>query len=445
MLTLNAYHRIKITQNGAALLVFMMIVAMATMAAVYSKYNTTTMSIDRDKKTSIALQKAKEALIYYSLNNAYLSGCVSATNCARPGDLPCPDTTNDGIAEASCGNAAGTTQQANRIRRLPWKNLGLEDLSDGYGERLWYAVSNNYKYNTRTRPLNSDTLGTITVRDAAGKVIYDATTGGGVAAVIFSAGNAITRQDAYVQNRNAAGANTANNYLDIALGEDNANFIDSNSNGFIIGPVKDANGNVILNDRLIVITRDEMAAAMESYVLTQVRAALLTYYNANFYYPYPANFNDGTCIVTTGVDITSGCNSTNLNYNGRIPVSNIDQSGANWVSTSILRGLRAGNWFQQNLWRELIYYAITPDCEIVTLNCSGTTQLLTLANALKTPINNKQVVILSAGKTIAAQSRVSKTSELNYFEGENASPLDYVYSRSLITNNTFNDRAMSIP
>lgn len=437
----------KSKQKGASLLVFMMIVAMAIVATIYSKYNTTTIAIDRDKKTTDALKKAKEALIYYSLNNTYLNGatCLSSTNCPRPGDLPCPDRTNDGASETSCGNAAGNNQ-AFRLNRLPWKTLGLEDLTDGYGERLWYAVSNNYKYNTRTRPLNSDTTGSITIRDSTGKVIYDATTGGGVVAVIFSPGNAITRQDGYVQNRSAAGINTAKNYLDnIALNEDNSDFVDGTSNGFILGPVKDNAGNVILNDRFIVITKDEMAAAMESYVLTQVREALLTYYNANAYYPYPAAFSDTTCIVTTAMNITTGCNSVNSSYQGRIPVFNLDQSGSTWLSTSILKGLRASNWFQQNLWRELIYYAIAPDCDIVTPNCSGASQKLTLNNALLAPENTKNAVVISAGKAIAAQSRVSKTSELNYFEGENASPLDHVYSRSLTINNSFNDRAMSIP
>lgn len=423
---------------------------MAVTATIYSKYNTYTIAIDRDKKTTEALKKAKEALIYYSLNNSYLnsSTCVSNTNCPRPGDLPCPDTTNDGTSETSCGNTGGNNQVL-RLNRLPWKTIGLDDLTDGYGERLWYAVSNNYKYNTRTRPLNSNTVGTITVRDSTGKVIYDATTGGGVVAVIFSPGNAITRQDGYVQNRDAAGINTAKNYLDIAAGEDNSNFVDGTSsslNGFIMGPVKDATGNMILNDRLIVITRDEMAAAMESYVLSQVREALLTYYNANFYYPYTSSFSDTTCLPANG-NITVGCNSVSASYNGRIPAYNLNQiiPTSTWSATSILRGTRAGNWFQQNSWRELIYYAIAPDCEISTINCSGTSQRLTLNNALLAPVNTKNVVVISAGKAIAAQSRVSKTLEINYFEGENASSLDYIYSRSLTINNSFNDRAMSIP
>lgn len=423
---------------------------MAITATIYSKYNTNTIAIDRDKKTTEALKKAKEALIYYSLNNSYLnsSTCTSNNNCPRPGDLPCPDTTNDGTSETSCGNAGGNNQVL-RLNRLPWKTIGLDDLTDGYGERLWYAVSNNYKYNTRTRPLNSNTVGTITIRDSVGKVIYDATTGGGVVAVIFSPGNAITRQDGYVQNRDATGINIAKNFLDIAVGEDNSNFVDGTStslNGFVMGPVKDATGNMILNDRLIVITRDEMAAAMESYVLSQVRDALLTYYNANFYYPYTSSFSDTTCLPANG-NITVGCNSVSTSYSGRIPAYNLNQiiPTSTWSATSILRGTRAGNWFQQNSWRELIYYAIAPDCEIGTINCSGTSQRLTLNNALLAPVNAKNVVVISAGKVIAAQSRVSKTSEINYFEGENVSPLDYIYSRSLTINNSFNDRAMSIP
>ena len=433
-------------QRGASLLVFMMIVTIAIVATIYAKYNTTTVAIYNEKKTTDALKKAKDALIYYSLNNTYLNSatCVSSTNCARPGDLPCPDTNNDGTAESTCGNAAGNNQVL-RLNRLPWKTLGLDDITDGFGEHLWYAVSNNYKNNTRTRPLNSDTLGTITVKDGAGKVIYDATTGGGVVAVIFSPGNPITRQDGYVQNRNAAGLNNANNYLDVAFGEDNSNFTDgSGTNGFILGPIKDANNNVVLNDRLIVITRDEMAAAMESYVLTQVRDAFLTYYNTNFYYPYPAVFSDTTCIVTTSVNITAGCNSQNLNYEGRIPVFNLDQSGSTWTSTSILKGLRASNWFQQNLWRELIYYAIAPSCEITTLNCSGT-QKLTLNNATLVPQNMKNMVIISAGKTISTQSRITKSAALNYFEGENVTPLDFIYNRPPTVNSFTNDRAMSVP
>lgn len=429
-------------QNGVALLILVLIISLATISTLYSKLTVNSIRIEKEKTTIQALKTAKEALIAYSLNSAYLSlSCTSNTNCARPGDLPCPDRNNDGIAETSCGNAAGNNQ-ARRLNRLPWKTLGLEDLRDGYGERLWYAVSNNYKYNTRTRPLNSDTVGTITVRDSSGRIIYDATTGGGVAAVIIAPGQAIQRQDGVTQDRSTAQENTSTNYLDILVSvEDNADFTDSGGNGFIIGPIKDNNGNEVLNDRLIVITRAEMAAAMESYVLTQVREALSTYYIANSFYPNPALFTDSTCIATTAVNISGGCKVDTSTNHGRIPVTNTDGITATWTATSILRGLRAGNWFQQNLWRELVHYAVAPACATGTTGCTGS-GYLTL-NAL----SDKQVVIISAGRTLTGQSRSTKLSESDYLEGEDLSPLppDNTYIRSSQTNSGFNDRAMSIP
>jgi hypothetical protein len=45
----------------------------------------------------------------------------------------------------TCGSLAGDSGQAQRLGRLPWKTLGLPDLRDGHGERLWYAVSTKYK------------------------------------------------------------------------------------------------------------------------------------------------------------------------------------------------------------------------------------------------------------------------------------------------------------
>ena len=49
------------------------------------------------------------------------------------------------------------------IGRLPWKTFGLPDLRDGSGERLWYALSPNFRDNPSVSPLNSDTRGSITV------------------------------------------------------------------------------------------------------------------------------------------------------------------------------------------------------------------------------------------------------------------------------------------
>ena len=150
-------------QSGVIAILILFIVAVVAISFLVSSLKSSSQT-ERDKVTAAALAQAKAALIGYAAS-VNLFGCTSPSDCPRPGEIPCPDTNDDGQAEPSCGNADGTTGQITRLGRLPWKTLGLPDLRDGYGERLWYAVSNNFKKHSRAFPLNSDTLGTISVRD----------------------------------------------------------------------------------------------------------------------------------------------------------------------------------------------------------------------------------------------------------------------------------------
>lgn len=316
-------------QRGQALLVLLVLLALGAAAAFYTFVSPTSSAIERDKVTAAALAQAKAALIGYAVGVNFVGGNE------RPGDLPCPDTNDSGITGTSCGNAAGTTGQTLRIGRLPWKSLGLPDLRDGDGERLWYAVSSNFKYNSRTTCaspgdagcLNSDTRGTITVRNNAGLLIHDGTnpdpyTPSGVIAVIFAPGAVLQRQGAAAaQDRSCNGGtctaagvctsspvtNTAKcnpaNYLDVigppaltvtgatASTEDNAGFIDgSSADGFINGIIKDAAGNVIVNDRLITITHNDLMPLLERRVAKEAYNCVAAYGAAsNGRYPWAAS------------------------------------------------------------------------------------------------------------------------------------------------------------
>jgi len=444
-------------QRGMMLIMLVFMLGIAAVAYMVHALNGNTVKIERDKKTAAALAEAKAALISYSTRD--LSPGTCTTNCLRPGDLPCPDMNNTGVVGTSCGSAAGSSQTL-RIGRLPWKTLGIGDLRDGYGERLWYAVSNRYKYNTRYRPLNSDTTGTITLRNSSGAVINDGSSSTGLVAVIFSPGPPIVRQDGVQQDRSTSQENVASNYLDIAVGEDNASFTDgSGTDGFIMGPIKDVNGNEILNDRLLPITRNDMIPAMEARVLSEVANALLDYFcgigNANYAtkscnglegnFPNPASFSSTTCLGSNDLTVpSSNCISDTSVSHGRIPVNGISPA---WSSTSILRGVRNGNWFQQNGWRELIHYAVAPACATGTSECNGA-GWLTLNNALLPPIGSKRVVLIAAGRALSGQSRANNTdwtSETNYLEDENLLPLDNTYTRISPISSTIDDRAVSIP
>src|SRR5258708_29066232 len=43
------------------------------------------------------------------------------------------------------------------IGRIPWKTLGIDDLRDASGERLWYALAHNFRKLSGTTVINSDT------------------------------------------------------------------------------------------------------------------------------------------------------------------------------------------------------------------------------------------------------------------------------------------------
>lgn len=436
-----------------ALIMLVFVVGLAATGYLLHALNPATMKIERDKKTAMALAEAKAALIGYAAGVDLTPGACT-TNCPRPGDLPCPDIDNNGIAELTCGNAAGTTGQSSRLGRLPWITLGLPDLRDGSGERLWYAVSNRYKNNTRYRPLNSDTVATITLKNAAGNIINNATSTTGLSAIVIAPGEALIRQDGQVQVRSDANQLIASNYLDIALGEDNQNFTDGTTNGFISGSVKAADGSVIVNDRVISISHDEMLKVMETRVLAEVENALLDYYcgigNVNYStksctlpgasFPYPATFISTGCLGRN--DAASGC-SEGTTTRGRIPA----YPSTPWSPTSILRGSRNNNWFQMNAWREVIYYAVAPACVTGTVSCYGI-GLLTVKNSKLLPENDKHLVLIAAGRILGAQLRgnnAQKTNELNYLEGENYDPLDNTYERIVLPINDKNDRVVNLP
>ncbi|HQC28008.1 MAG TPA: hypothetical protein PK342_01380 [Methylotenera sp.] len=430
----------KFNQRGASLIVLVLVLVLGGLAVVFSSLDGQSIRAERDKKTHEALSEAKLALIGYAARSGL------ATGAARPGELPCPDANNDGSSDVCAVNALG---------RLPWRTLGINDLRDGDGERLWYAVSTTFKNNPRIYPLNSDTLGTITLRDAAGSLLYNGSANNGLVAVIVSPGAPMTRQDGVHQVRDVANINNAINYLDIALGEDNQNFLNGNLNGFVLGPIKDATGDIILNDKIVSISRHEIMIPVERRVAATVINALLDYFcgsgNVNYdtntclaaggprSYPHPANFADSTCL---GIgNLAAGCASDLTVNHGRLPAN----PNLSWDTASLLLGSN-GNWFQRNGWREQVHYAVAPACVIGTTDCDGLgfqTLNISLLNTV-----DANLIVAVGGEALTGQSRASvadKLNEANYLEDENLTTADDVYTNLSLMGNPFNDRVVSLP
>jgi hypothetical protein len=426
-----------------------LLLIIGALSTLLNQLNSTTLATKRDKVTSDALAQAKEALIGYAASVNFSGGSE------RPGDLPCPDRDNDGKAGTtiplvtSCGNAAGSNQDQ-RLGRLPWTDLGLPDLRDASGERLWYAVSNNFKNQNRTASLNSDTNGTITVRDTGGNILYDGSTTTGVVAVIIAPGPPTTRQDGLEQNRTAGNINNPLHYLDNIAAEDNADFDETVTltNGFFTGPARDASGAVIANDRILVVTQTEIMNAIEKRV---VREAL------NCLKDYAADpLNQGRLPWAADMTASGGgiySDTTNTRF-GRLPddfTKTLDSSGGaspmknGWTSPC---NLNFGTWW--NNWRESVFYAVADAYKpqpIPPLPSCGPCLVVNLPS----PAANKQAAVFVAGRRLpgvaGGQPRTSaanKGSIANYLENQNATPLDDVFERSKTTS-TFNDTTSFTP
>jgi hypothetical protein len=230
------------------------------------------------------LEEVKRALLQFAYN-------YPVTNQRGPGRLPCADTDNDGTPNTAFGTCI-------QLGRLPWNQPGLNlyDIRDADGQRLWYAVSSSFATNVAGgNVINSDAIGTITLRDQVGNFIFNAAgVGEGVAAVIIAPGAETARngvpQDRSIGNGDDpfdtnpdtdAGIINPVNYLDLFFGiEDNAQFTHDTTNGFILGRVDDlAAASVLVNDQIAVITTREIIEVAQRATLQAYQDAINRYRN----------------------------------------------------------------------------------------------------------------------------------------------------------------------
>ena len=236
--------------QGAALLAFMLALIAGSSWLLLSDLNGHTQVYNRRAGSGLALNQAKQALLSYAMNYPDLR----ANPEKGPGFLPCPDRNNDGRPETNCAGSTGTT-----LGRLPFAILGLDDPRDSSGERLWYALSPDFR-NTRSNHavINSETPGQFSV-DGRNDVV----------AVVMAPGPPAAHQ--YRRP-----GNDAADYLE----GDNASVADGRFSAFAG------------NDQVAVITRAQLMAVVERRVLNEVRAVLARYRADHSAYPRPAPFAD---------------------------------------------------------------------------------------------------------------------------------------------------------
>lgn len=296
----------KNAQKGAALMMMLLVFILVLTAYILQKLSPTNINLERSQKTQQALLQAKSAL----LGRAILDD-------NRPGSLPCPDAIApiNGSADLFYGNRCPSY-----IGRFPWRTVGISALQDADGEALWYTLSSNYRDYPLATPLNSNTPGFLSV-NAQNDVV----------AIIFSVGAPLSHQS----------GRPSTNTADYLEGE--------NANGDLIFSSLNSTSH---NDRLMMITRNELMRQVERRVLTETANALQTYFANSFhaYFPYAA--------------VAYGQCETDLLLNGFIP--RINTSDCPTANLPILAA-----WFSNNQWGGMLRYEVATACTKSSPNCSG--------------------------------------------------------------------------
>jgi len=265
----------------------------------FTSLNVASVRVDRDRDTKEVLAQAKDALIAYAVSHL-----------TRPGQLPCPDVNDDGIEDL-----AGTCTSL--IGRLPWVTLGLPDLRDDSGERLWYAVSADFG-NGSGVPLNSDTAyrenpPAPTANQSL--TLTGTTPAANLVAIVISPGATLTRTDGRAQVRGCGAMCDPKDFLDIASGEDNV----YENRAFVA-----ASRSASFNDTLMPVFSDDIMRLVERRAARELAQHLRNHFEAwenspvlsganNGFYPFAVPWNDPS---STPVQL-----GTNNTPSGLLPLS----------------------------------------------------------------------------------------------------------------------------
>ncbi|MBI1395646.1 MAG: hypothetical protein GC151_06665 [Betaproteobacteria bacterium] len=443
-------------QRGLALLLLLVLSGLAAVIMIYNLLPSPPADEERELVTQRALARAKDALIAYVVANIDRD-----TTNQTPGFLPCParvpDTANNEGYEAF-GDCGG--QNVSQIGRLPWKTLGVAPIRDASGECLWYAVSGNFKegVNYGAKLLNWDTPGQFEVLAADGvSRVAGTTPENRAAAVIIAPGAPMGGQDRVpLANTNVCPGNYApGNYLeaDQGTGADNSSasatlvtppdIVGGGYSRLISGRVDPDTGIEKVNDRMVVVTPDEIFAAIErrrSLVGTVAAPGILrtlTERVGECMAEFPSDFwpapSTDRHMLSAG-NLVPGNFALNSNYNeqpgereGRVPAYTYDADKVSvlgdekFIESHCSHWPQIRNWFQH--WKDHLFYAVANEFEY-----TGTTEASnTICTGTCLSVNGSgayPAVVIFAGKRLTAGNQVRRTrtdrgDPKNYLEGMN--------------------------
>ena len=320
------------------------------------------------------LAVARQTLIGYAVGNLSASG-------ARPGQMPLPDTLNNGNYDGSTETAScldstaangmpalsGVAAQVSNLRclgRLPWKTLGLS--IDGASERdllgvvPWYAVSQNLAdpnpaaacmsvLNPATAAGSTATFSCgvttgpawpwLKVCDNTGRLLSDR-----VAMVLILPGEAIATtgrtqaRSITTTGSNPQGYGNPADFLDaiatpagwaaLPVAQRCATFDNAGLTGEFIAAEKTS----VMNDQLVYVTIDELMVELEKRVALEVREALVTARANDSSYPWLAPVAVPTLATTVSPDTITTYSSQLATRAGFVPFHDYTNSNHRFLT-----------------------------------------------------------------------------------------------------------------
>lgn len=428
------------SQEGFSLLLLVFFVALVITGYLVKTLNSTEIEIQRGRKTAIALAEAKAALIGWSVAHTQYPGAFPFPDRSA-GDANYDGNSDCSINVPAFGLLIGKLPYA--VQSAPCVGVGASqygissDLMDGYGERLWYAVSRNLIRTSTAvnsfviNPASADSPiePWLIVRDKNGQVISNR-----VAAVIIAPGLPVGAQD---RSGGLAGANAYLDSLTIAgTLYSNADYAVASEDFIIADDMRYVSTSNPLyqkpyqfNDKLVYITIDELMIALSKRVVREAANSLRAYYQASAassegrFYPYAAMLGDlnNVCVeglLQGGLPITHAASACTHPNNG---LSNLPV------------------WFIESRWQDFIYYAVSNGCTFSITGCD-------LASIQVGAQENVDALLIFTGAIIPSLGQVRPSaSPQSYLDSVENSNMDFVFdAMGTKQANNYNDQMLIV-
>jgi hypothetical protein len=439
--------RLASPQQGAVLIVLMIVLTIGLSAVLLSRFNPITGGIDRDTATGLALAEAKALLLDYAVT----FDSLNPANAGRVGVFPCPDQSRSALPEGEQHAPCGDRHQS-AMGRLPWRTLQSEPVKDGLSECLWYVVSGSHKADPSPEMLNEDTNGLLEVYAPDGlQRLAGSTPGDRAVAAVIAPGVPVTGQDRVPEVANddrCPGNYGPANYLE-CLDTASGGLCGAGSVGVVDNRVVAAGSDDLsalaqgpnatgtlhaiesVNDRVVFITREDLARVLlgrgdlwdKLRALTQKVAECIADFGAPtatvLPWPAPLDLDD--------YRQSAQYNDEENLFAGRVP-DEVDELPGPAVSGLIINCTRLSSeqkvlW--QN-WKDHFFYAVAKEFSPAGSagGCDPSNCLSVIAAS-----GNFAGVVFFAGPRLAGQSRAAppplgdpdeKSFVSNYLEEPNA-------------------------